>query len=229
MKGFKGMKIKTIKSLLISATMVAIILTGCGSKDTESEIESEITTEVETATIEETTTESETTTTEEETSTIEETSTESETTTEVETSTTEETTSTTSSTITATTVNKNGLTFASDVSQKDMQLISDFKDIDMLDQNYCDSNGDGVIDKSEASEITKFYDESMLEQLKEELADDLAIIAKEQSKSTASSSTTPNSSSSSLEERADETDPNDFIDWSTPIDHTGYSTTGHTY
>jgi hypothetical protein len=90
-KVVKNMKGKIIKSLLISTTLTAIILTGCGSKDTESEIESEITTEIETATIEETTTESETTTTEGETSTIEETSTESETTTEVETSTTEDT------------------------------------------------------------------------------------------------------------------------------------------
>jgi hypothetical protein len=85
------MKGKTIRTLLISATMATIILTGCGSKDTESEIESEITTEVETATIEETTIESETETTEEETSTIEETSTESETTTEEETTTETET------------------------------------------------------------------------------------------------------------------------------------------
>jgi hypothetical protein len=58
MKGFKGMQIKTLKSLLILATNTATILTGCGSKDTESEIESEITTEVETATIEETTSQS---------------------------------------------------------------------------------------------------------------------------------------------------------------------------
>jgi uncharacterized protein YgiM (DUF1202 family) len=84
MKGFKSMKIKTLKSLLIATTMTATILTGCGSKDTESEIESEITTEFETATIEETTTESETETTKEETSTIEETATEEETTTETE-------------------------------------------------------------------------------------------------------------------------------------------------
>lgn len=194
--------------------MTATILTGCGSKDTESEIESEITTEVETATIEETTTESETTTTEEETSTIEETSTESETTTEVETSTTEDETTTD-------VIVKNGITFAGDADESDINQV--MKAIEAgLDARDCDINDDGLIDKEEAADAAFLFDDEVIadandfaESIKKSLEDEL--MQEIESSSSTSESTT---GTGKVESWADNTANTPQIDFSTPTDHT---------
>jgi hypothetical protein len=212
------MKGKTAKSLLIVATITATILTGCGSKDTESEIESETTTveettEVETSTIEETPSESETTTTEVETSTIEET------TTEEETSIVEETTTDV--------IVKNGITFAGDADEADLDQIMKAVDADVQVLDICDNNRDGIISKEEAKEGAEFFDDAFIEEWKHTIARENALSnSSEPSSSASPSTTTPSTSSSTstLEEREDKTDPNNFIKWGTG-DMTGASDT----
>jgi hypothetical protein len=153
---------------------------------------------------------------------VESTDTQSDTSTDTQSDTQTSTTSSTTSTIT-----KDGATFASDVDPDNMQLVKEFNDSYLLSYDDFDFDGNGVIDKEEAEFAKELYDED--DSVKDWLAEDEAILAKEQSKSTTSSSTTtPSSSSSSLEERADETDPNDFIVFGQG-DYSGLSTTGHTY
>jgi uncharacterized protein YcfL len=209
------MKGKTIRTLLISVTMTATILTGCTSNDKT------VTTENETVTEEESTTEFETATTEVETTTIEETTTESETTT------TEEETSTDEEAVTDTVV-KNGITFATDVTSDNMQLIIDACDANVIEKSDFDINGDGVIDEQEIEDGFEDFSAEDIQHAIDRKNQNKAAIESYQSESTTTSSTSTTQPDISIEVRPN--NPNgEQIDWDTPIDHTGWSTTGDVY
>jgi hypothetical protein len=194
------MKGKTIRTLLISATITAIILTGCNSDDKTLKTENETVTEVETAKIEETITVAETTTTEEETSTVEET------TTEEETSTVDETT-TESSTTTETSTSDDVATRRANYKTKYSYDYNAHYEI----YSYLDEDEDGVITDEEAASLEKILNET----------------DNNTSSSTSSSdSSTSSSSSSSSDVFVDEV--TNHVDIST-MDSTGYSTTGDVY
>jgi uncharacterized protein YcfL len=197
------MKGKTIKALLISTTMTATILTGCGSNDTT------LTTENETATIDESTTEFETDTTEEKTSTVEEITTEEETSTveenatEVETTTEEE--SSTSDSDDAVTRRKNYKTEYKKNFNDNYELYSDF-----------DVDGDGVITDEEAADLYASYLEAM-------------GYEPSTSSSTNSSSSTSSSSSSSSTIGTPFNDVVPDKPNASEMDDAGFSTTGDVY
>jgi hypothetical protein len=172
----KNMKGKTIRTLLISATMTAVTLTGCNSNDET------LTSKNETATEEVSTTEFETyavekTTIEVETTTIEETTTESEiTTTEVETSTIEETT----------TEEESSTSNSDDAATRRANYKSKYSLNYNSEENYeiyswLDDDGDGVITDEEAAYLEDALDEM--------------FSSKETSDSTTSSSSSSSSSS----------------------------------
>jgi hypothetical protein len=231
MKGFKGMKIKTIKSLLIAITATAI-LTGCNSKNTT--IETEATTEIENLTETTTESESETETTTEETSTIEETSTETETT-EVETSTIEEMTTEQE---TKDVIYKDSMTFASDVSEADIEQIMKAVDVGLVNMTDSDGNGDGVIDKDEAEILASVYDDELLQEyadldsllLGDDAVKSAANTYKNSNSATNSSSTESSSTSASTSTiiPRDE-NPNGRTVEPGSGDTTGFSTTSHSY
>jgi uncharacterized protein YcfL len=202
------MKGKTIRTLLISATITAVTLTGCNSNDET------LTTKNETATEEASTTEVETATTEEETTTIEETTTESETTTEVETSTEEETATIEETTTeeetstdeeTSTSNSDDAATRRANYKSKYTQDYNAKYDI----YSWLDDDGDGVITDEEAAYLEDALDEM--------------FSSKETSDSTTSSSSS-SSSSSTLDIGTPFDDTVPVTQDISTMDDTGYAT-----
>jgi hypothetical protein len=212
-------KSKFISILSITLILVSSQLVGCGKsmEDSEETIVSEESTteenitEVETTTIEETTTE-------EETSTVEET------TTEEETSTTANETQISSSTDV---IVHGNFTFASDAAQSDIDQILKAHDEVSVSVSECDTNGDGLIDKDEAAEAASFYDDEMIGLIKdlgEALKNtDFSDIGSDSNSDSSSSSSNSTEGAGKVESWADTTNEDDFIDFSTPTDHSDLS------
>jgi cell division protein FtsL len=224
------MKGKTIRTLLISVTMAATILTGCNSNDKT------LTTENETATIEESTTDVENyavdKTTEIETSTIEETTTEEETFSIEENSTVEETTTDI--------IIRDSMVFSGDADEADINQIMKAVAVEVTDMDDCDENGDGVIDKDEAAEMASILDDNMIQEMRDYydsiFNDDFTnsvvdnyMNSNSNSSSTSNSTTesTPSTSTSTITPRKDETNEDEFIHPGT--DYSDLSTTSHSY
>jgi hypothetical protein len=117
------------------------------------------------------------------------------------------------------TVVKNGITFATDVTSDNMQLIIDACDANVIEKSDFDINGDGVIDEQEIEDGFEDFSAEDIQHAIDRRNQNKAALENYQSE--ASSTTTPSTSSSNstLEEREDKTDPNNFIDWDAPMDH----------